>query len=289
MVLRSFSAPTAAGAAGLAAGPVTSPLCRASLVLLSSKTDYYRRRDYCITQLSMSSNVFSWRSTANYVRPQEGTNGLLSSLMEMKHIVKNRASTFKCATIEEIEAEKSLIEKDARERMEKTIETMRSNFNVVRIGRANPSMLDAIEVEYYGTPVSLKSIAQFSTPDARTLLVQPYDKSSLKAIEKAIVSSDLGIPQLTSERRKELLKLVAKQAEEGKIAIRNIRRDAIKAYEKLEKEKKLSEDNVKDLSSDLQKVTDEYVKKTFSHCILLMNVTVHKVCKFCLPFRCMQT
>ncbi|KAI9399121.1 hypothetical protein POPTR_002G052400v4 [Populus trichocarpa] len=158
--------------------------------------------------------------------------------------------------------------------MEKTIDTMRANFNSVRTGRANPSMLDKIEVEYYGTPVSLKSIAQISTPDASSLLVQPYDKSSLKAIEKAIVSSDLGltpnndgevirmsIPQLTSERRKELSKMVAKLAEEGKVALRNIRRDALKAYEKLEKEKKLSEDNVKDLSSDLQKLTDEYMKK----------------------------
>lgn len=178
------------------------------------------------------------------------------------------------ATIEEIEAEKSLIEDDAKGRMEKTIDTMRTNFNSVRTGRANPSMLDKIEVEYYGTPVSLKSIAQISTPDASSLLVQPYDKSSLKAIEKAIVSSDLGltpnndgevirmsIPQLTSERRKELSKMVAKLAEEGKVALRNIRRDALRAYEKLEKEKKLSEDNVKDLSSDLQKLTDEYMKK----------------------------
>ncbi|XP_019429117.1 PREDICTED: ribosome-recycling factor, chloroplastic isoform X2 [Lupinus angustifolius] len=158
--------------------------------------------------------------------------------------------------------------------MEKAIENVRSNFNSIRTGRSNPSMLDKIEVEYYGSPVSLKSIAQISTPDASSLLVQPYDKSSLKAIEKAIVSSDVGmtpnndgevirlsIPQLTSDRRKELSKIVSKQTEEGKVALRNIRRDALKAYEKLEKEKKLSEDNVKDLSSDLQKLTDEYIKK----------------------------
>ncbi|KAJ7006223.1 hypothetical protein NC653_005547 [Populus alba x Populus x berolinensis] len=186
----------------------------------------------------------------------------------------HRRGVVRNATMEEIEAEKSLIEDDAKGRMEKTIDTMRANFNSVRTGRANPSMLDKIEVEYYGTPVSLKSIAQISTPDASSLLVQPYDKSSLKAIEKAIVSSNLGltpnndgevirmsIPQLTSERRKELSKMVAKLAEEGKVALRNIRRDALKAYEKLEKEKKLSEDNVKDLSSDLQKLTDEYMKK----------------------------
>ncbi|XP_058073702.1 ribosome-recycling factor, chloroplastic isoform X1 [Magnolia sinica] len=176
--------------------------------------------------------------------------------------------------MEEIEAEKSLIEKDVKERMEKTIETIRTNFNAVRTGRANPTMLDRVEVEYYGSPVSLKSIAQISAPDGSSLLVQPYDKSSLKVIEKAIVSSDLDltpnndgevirltIPQLTTERRKELSKVVSKQAEEGKVALRNIRRDALKAYEKLQKEKKLSEDNVKDLSSDLQKVIDEYIKK----------------------------
>ncbi|XP_035815293.1 ribosome-recycling factor, chloroplastic-like isoform X2 [Zea mays] len=177
------------------------------------------------------------------------------------------------ATIEEIEAEKSLIEDQAKEKMEKAIETVQTNFNTVRTGRASPAMLDRIEVEYYGTPVNLKSIAQISTPDATSLLIQPYDKSSLKLIEKTIVAANLGVtpsndgevirvtvPPLTSDRRKELAKTVAKLAEDGKVAIRNIRRDAIKAYDKLQKEKKLSEDNVKDLSADLQKVTDEYMK-----------------------------
>ncbi|KAJ0255016.1 Ribosome-recycling factor [Hirschfeldia incana] len=178
------------------------------------------------------------------------------------------------ATIEEIEAEKSAIEKDVKTKMEKTIETLRTSFNSIRTGRANVAMLDKIEVEYYGSPVSLKSIAQISTPDGTSLLLQPYDKSSLKSIEKAIVNSDLGVtpnndgdvirlslPPLTSERRKELTKVVAKQSEEGKVALRNIRRDALKSYDKLEKEKKLSEDNVKDLSSDLQKLIDTYMKK----------------------------
>ncbi|XP_042516487.1 ribosome-recycling factor, chloroplastic isoform X1 [Macadamia integrifolia] len=213
-------------------------------------------------------NLLSWRSAGNYLRLQNG------STIVAKEFIQKRIGIVKCATLDEIEAEKSLIEKDVKERMEKTIETVRANFNAVRTGRANPAMLDRVEVEYYGSPVSLKSIAQISTPDASSILVQPYDKSSLKSIEKAIVSSDLGltpnndgekirmtIPQLTSERRKELSKVVAKQAEEGKVALRNIRRDAIKAYDKLEKEKKLSEDNVKDLSSDLQKLTDEYLKK----------------------------
>ncbi|KAL0772123.1 hypothetical protein Bca101_037274 [Brassica carinata] len=183
------------------------------------------------------------------------------------------------ATIEEIEAEKSAIEKDVKSKMEKTIETLRTSFNSIRTGRANVAMLDKIEVEYYGSPVSLKSIAQISTPDGTSLLLQPYDKSSLKAIEKAIVNSDLGVtpnndgdvirlslPPLTSERRKELTKVVAKQSEDGKVALRNIRRDALKSYDKLEKEKKLSEDNVKDLSSDLQKLIDTYMKKVEDLC-----------------------
>ncbi|CAH8318706.1 unnamed protein product [Eruca vesicaria subsp. sativa] len=183
------------------------------------------------------------------------------------------------ATIEEIEAEKSAIEKDVKSKMEKTIETLRTSFNSIRTGRANVAMLDKIEVEYYGSPVSLKSIAQISTPDGTSLLLQPYDKSSLKAIEKAIVNSDLGVtpnndgdvirlslPPLTSERRKELTKVVAKQTEEGKVALRNIRRDALKSYDKLEKEKKLSEDNVKDMSSDLQKLIDTYMKKIEELC-----------------------
>ncbi|KAK1313211.1 hypothetical protein QJS10_CPA06g01542 [Acorus calamus] len=223
----------------------------------------------CVECLSMRTNVISWSSGASY-----GDGRIFSKCPSTKQFVQRRAVVWKCATIEEIEAEKSLIEKNAKDKMEKTIETVRASFNSVRTGRANPSMLDRVEVEYYGTPVSLKSIAQISTPDGSSLLVQPFDKSSLKAIEKAIVGSDVGltpnndgdvirlnIPPLTSERKKELAKVVAKQAEEGKIAIRNIRRDAIKAYDKLEKEKKLSEDNVKDLSSDLQKVTDAYMKK----------------------------
>ncbi|XP_073291609.1 ribosome-recycling factor, chloroplastic-like [Primulina huaijiensis] len=147
----------------------------------------------------------------------------------------------------------------------KNFENVRFSFSSIRTGRASPAMLDKVEVEYYGTPVSLKSIAQISTPNSSSLMVQPYDKSCLKEIEKTIVSSHLGLtpnndgevirltlPQLTAESTKELLKVVAEQAEEGKVAIRNIRRDAIKSYEKLEKDKKLSEDNVKDLSGDMQ-------------------------------------
>lgn len=220
-------------------------------------------------------NVCSWSSAASYVTPQGGAAKFSgNSIVVQKQLLQKRARIVRAATIEEIEAEKSLIEKDAKGRMEKTIESVRSNFNSIRTGRANPAMLDKIEVEYYGSPVGLKSLAQISTPDASSILISPYDKSSLKSIEKAIVGSDLGmtpnndgevirltLPQLTSDRRKELTKVVSKQAEEGKVALRNIRRDALKAYEKLQKEKKLSEDTVKDFSSDLQKLTDEYVKK----------------------------
>ncbi|XP_051141932.1 ribosome-recycling factor, chloroplastic [Andrographis paniculata] len=219
-------------------------------------------------------NVSPWRASASYVKVHVAARGYRASRLAYKQPLKKRIGVLRCATIEEIEAEKSMIEEDAKERMEKTIDNLRSSFSSIRTGRANPAILDKVEVEYYGTPVLLKTIAQISTPDSSSLLVQPYDKSSLKAIEKAIVGSELGLtpnndgdvirlklPQLTSERRKELSKIVAKQAEEGKVAVRNIRRDAIKSYEKLEKEKKLSEDNVKDLSSDLQKVTDEYMKK----------------------------
>ncbi|KHG13015.1 Ribosome-recycling factor, chloroplastic [Gossypium arboreum] len=197
-------------------------------------------------------SAHSWSSAASYASIRHVAVKSSGKRVVVKHLL---LGLVKCATIEEIEAEKSSIEKDVKERMEKTIETVRANFNSIRTGRANPSMLDKVEVEYYGTPVSLKSIAQISTPESSSLLIQPFDKSSLKAIEKAIVNSDLGmtpnndgevirlsLPQLTTERRKELSKVVAKQAEEGK-------------------EKKLSEDNVKDLSSDLQKLTDEYMKK----------------------------
>lgn len=183
----------------------------------------------------------------------------------------------RCATSEETYEEKQLTEKEARERMNKTLEAMKSNFNSIRTGRASPALLDRIEVEYYGSPVNLKSLAQVSATDGNSLLIQPFDKSSVKPIEKAIAKSNLGltpssdgniirltIPQLTADRRKELLKVVGKMAEEAKVGIRNIRRDAIKSYEKQEKEKKLSKDNVKDFSDDMQKITDEYIKKVDS-------------------------
>ncbi|KAK6940819.1 Ribosome recycling factor domain [Dillenia turbinata] len=267
--------------------------------VLSSRPLPSLRGHDSVNSKAIGGNVVSWSSAGHYVRLNDGFRRIFCKPLVVKHL----NGLLRCATIEEIEAEKSLIEKDVKDRMEKTLETVRSNFNSIRTGRANPSMLDRVQVEYYGSPVSLKSIAQISTPDASSIMVQPYDKSSLKAIEKAIVSSDLrltpnndgevirlSIPQLTSERRKELSKVVAKQAEEGKVALRNIRRDAIKAYEKLEKEKKLSEDNVKDLSSDLQKVMDEYMKKLESiykqkEKVLLNVVKYMGLEKFCIDFK----
>lgn len=155
--------------------------------------------------------------------------------------------------------------------MEKAVESTQRAFNTIRTGRANTSLLDRITVEYYGSPTSLKSLANINTPDASTITIQPFDPSSLAEIEKAISLSDLGltpnndgkivrlnIPPLTSERRKELVKLASKYAEEGKVSIRNIRRDAIDSIRKQEKNKEISEDESRDLQDNVQQLTDKY-------------------------------
>jgi len=162
------------------------------------------------------------------------------------------------------------IEMDALERMEKSIDSIRVNFNTVRTGRANTSILDRIEVDYYGAMTPLNTIANATTPDARTILIQPFDKSAINEIEKAIMTSDLGlnpgndgncirlnIPPLTAERRKELAKLVSKLGEDGKVALRNVRRDALKSISKLEG---ISEDEIKFLEDGIDKLTSEHVK-----------------------------
>ena len=159
------------------------------------------------------------------------------------------------------------------ERMLKTIEVVKSNFAAVRAGRANAGVLDRITVEYYGAPTPLNQVANIGSPDPRTLTVQPYDMSLLKAIEKAIQTSDLGInpqndgrvirlsfPQLTEERRKELTKQVRKYGEEGKVALRNIRRDAMDDIKKKTKKSELTEDDQKKLEKELQDVTDKRCK-----------------------------
>jgi ribosome recycling factor len=158
--------------------------------------------------------------------------------------------------------------------MQKTVESTQRAFNTIRTGRANASLLDRIVVEYYGMETPLKSLATISTPDATTIAIQPFDRSSMGAIEKAISLSDVGltpsndgqiirlnIPPLTSDRRKELVKLAAKLAEEGKVAIRNIRRDAIDAIRKQEKGHEISEDESRDLQDQVQKSTDKFIAK----------------------------
>ena len=157
--------------------------------------------------------------------------------------------------------------------MQKAVEATQHNFNSVRTGRANASLLDRITVEYYGAETHLKALANISSPDATTLMIQPFDRSSMRAIEKAISESDIGltpnndgssirlnIPPLTTDRRKELVKMVSKLAEEGKVAIRNIRRDAIDSFRKLEKSKEISEDDSKSQQEQVDKLTEKFVK-----------------------------
>lgn len=156
--------------------------------------------------------------------------------------------------------------------MKKSVESTVRSFNTIRTGRANSSLLDKVLVEYYGSPTPLKQLANISTPDATTIQIQPYDRSSLNLIEKAISLSDIGltpnndgtairlnIPPLTSERRKEFVKLAEKYAEEGKVAIRNVRRDGVDFVRKQDKAKEISEDEARDLQDKIQKLTDKYV------------------------------
>ena len=164
--------------------------------------------------------------------------------------------------------------KEYDSRMQKTIEVVKSNFNSVRAGRANAGVLDRITVEYYGTPTPLNQVAAVSSPDPRTLTIQPWDATLLKAIEKAIQTSDLGInpqndgrlirlsfPQLTEERRKDLTKQVRKYGEEGKVALRNIRRDAMDEFKKLTKKSEMTEDDQKQLEKEIQDLTDKRCKE----------------------------
>lgn len=163
---------------------------------------------------------------------------------------------------------------ELEQKMQASLEATQRAFNTVRTGRANASLLDRIAVDYYGAATPLRSLANISTPDASTLLIQAYDRSSLKLIEKALLESDLGltpnndgsvirlnIPPLTAERRKELVKTVAKLAEEGKVAMRNLRRDAVDEIRKREKAGELSEDEAFGLQESVQKLTDKYIAK----------------------------
>ncbi len=159
-------------------------------------------------------------------------------------------------------------------KMQKTIDVVASDFAGVRAGRANAAVLDKITVEYYGTETPIHQVASISTPDARTLVIQPWDGTLLKAVEKALLTSELGInpqndgkvirlvfPQLTEERRKELTKQVKKYGEGGKVAIRNIRRDAMEKFKAMKKKAEITEDDLKELEDELQKLTDKRCKE----------------------------
>ena len=160
------------------------------------------------------------------------------------------------------------------EKMEKSLNSLNNEFATIRAGRANPHVLDKIVVDYYGTPTPIQQVGNVSVPEARMIVIQPWDASILKEVERAINASDLGItptndgklirlvfPELTEERRKELVKDIKKKGENAKVAIRNIRRDAIDAVKKKGKEDGISEDEIKDYEDDIQKNTDTYVKK----------------------------
>lgn len=164
--------------------------------------------------------------------------------------------------------------KEFEARMMKTTEVLASQFAAVRAGRANAAVLDQIEVDYYGVPTPIRQIASISTPDPRSLVIQPWDASTLKLIEKAILVSDLGInpqndgrqirlvfPQLTEERRKDLAKQVKKYGEDAKVAVRNIRRDAVEKFKAEKKKSEITEDDLKIAEKDLQKLTDDFIKE----------------------------
>ena len=166
------------------------------------------------------------------------------------------------------------IKQDAVERMEKSIEALKGHISKIRTGRAQPSLLDAIQVDYYGSATPLRQLANVVAEDARTLAVTVFDRSLISAVEKAILTSDLGLnpssagttirvplPPLTEERRRDLIKIVKAEAEQGKVAIRNIRRDANDKVKALVKDKEISENDERKAQDEIQKVTDLYVKK----------------------------
>ena len=164
--------------------------------------------------------------------------------------------------------------KEYEDKMMRSLDLLAQQFATVRAGRANAGVLDQIQVDYYGSPTPIQQVASVSSPDPRTLMIQPWDGSILRDIERAILASELGInpqndgkvirlvfPQLTEERRKELAKQVRKYGEESKVAVRNIRRDAMDKFKKQQKNSEITEDDYKGLEKDLQKLTDDYIKK----------------------------
>ena len=167
---------------------------------------------------------------------------------------------------------------DIESNMQKSVDSAQRTFNSIRTGRANPSLLDRLKVEYYGSETPLKSLATISTPDSQTIAIQPFDLNTLPLIEKAISTSDLGltpnndgklirinVPPLTEERRKEFCKLASKYAEEGKVALRNIRRDAIEKVKKTEKDGSISEDQSRDEQDKIQNLTNKFISQIENH------------------------
>lgn len=163
---------------------------------------------------------------------------------------------------------------NAEDKMNKTVSVLKRDLSSMKAGRANPSILDRLEAEYYGTPTPLNQLANISAPEPRVLLIQPYDKTSVKAIEKSILTSDLGlnpsndgsvirlvIPELTEETRKNIVKNVKKAGEEAKVAVRSIRRDANDKVKTLKKDNEITEDEVKKSEEDIQKKTDSFIKE----------------------------
>ena len=166
------------------------------------------------------------------------------------------------------------IKQDAQARMEKSLEALKSHISKIRTGRAQPSLLDGLQVEYYGSPTPLRQVANVVAEDARTLAVNVFDKSLIGAVEKAILTSDLGLnpssagttirvplPPLTEERRRDLIKIVKSEGEQGKLAVRNVRRDANDQIKALLKDKEISENEQHKAEEEIQKLTDSYVKK----------------------------
>ncbi|HQU74952.1 MAG: ribosome recycling factor [Calditrichaeota bacterium] len=166
------------------------------------------------------------------------------------------------------------IQADSKDRMHKAVEHVQSELAKVRTGRATPALLDSIKIDYYGSMTPLKQVATVSAPEPRLLVVQPYEKRLIADIEKAILQGDLGlnpnndgnvvripIPELSDERRQDLLRLVKKYCEEGRVSIRNVRRDANENVKKLEKDHEVSEDNSHDAQDEIQKLTDKYIKQ----------------------------
>ena len=160
------------------------------------------------------------------------------------------------------------------EKMKKTLGSLEAELTTIRAGRANPHILDKLTVDYYGSPTPIQQVANITVPEARMIQIQPWESSLIKGIEKAILTSDLGLnpnndgkvirlvfPELTEERRKDLVKDVKKKGEAAKVAVRNIRRDANDAYKKLKKEEDVSEDEIKELEDKIQKSTDKYIKE----------------------------